>query len=84
MVDENRAEGFARNIGGKLQDAVGDLTGDASTQARGKVNQAAGEAQNMYGQVVDEVRDFTSEQPFGALLAAMGFGVVVGFLLARR
>ena len=84
MVDENRPEGFARNIGGKVQDAVGGLTGDTATEARGKVNQAAGEAQNMYGQVVDEVRDFTSDQPFGALVAAMGLGIVVGFLIARR
>lgn len=84
MVDENRVEGFARDVGGKLQDAAGGLTGDASTQIRGKVNQAAGQAQDMYGQVVDEVRTFTSDQPFGALLAAMGLGVVVGFLLARK
>ena len=84
MVDENRLEGAARNIGGKLQDAVGGLTGDTSTQARGKANQAAGQAQDMYGQVVDEVRHFTSDQPASALLAALGVGVVLGFLLARR
>ena len=28
MVDENRIEGTARNIGGKIQDAVGAVTGD--------------------------------------------------------
>jgi uncharacterized protein YjbJ (UPF0337 family) len=37
MVDENRTEGTLRNVGGKVQDAVGGLTGDSSTQARGKV-----------------------------------------------
>ena len=36
MVDENRVEGTARNIGGKVQDAVGVVTGDAATQARGR------------------------------------------------
>lgn len=84
MVDDNKVEGFARNVGGKLQDAVGGVTGDGSTQARGKANQAAGQAQSMYGDVVDEVRDFTTDKPFGALLAAVGLGVVIGFLLARN
>lgn len=76
LVDDNRAEGFTR--------IVGSLTGDAPTQARGKANQSAGEAQSMWGQVVDEVRDFISEQPFVALLSAVGLGAVVGFLTTRR
>ncbi len=84
MIDENRAEGFARTAGGKLQDAVGGLTGDASTQMRGKVNQAAGQAQNIYRQVADRVKNFASERPIGALLAAGGVGVMLGLLLARR
>ena len=83
MVDENRVEGFARDVGGKLQDAVGGLTGDTSTQAKGKANQAAGQAQNMFGQVTDEIQTFTSDQPVVALLAAMGVGVVLGFFLSR-
>lgn len=83
MVDENKVEGFARSVGGKLQDAAGGLTGDVSTQARGKAKQAAGRAQSAYGEVIDEVRGFAADRPFGALLAALGLGVVVGFLLAR-
>jgi uncharacterized protein YjbJ (UPF0337 family) len=47
MVDENRVEGTARNIG---EDAVGAVTGDSATQARGQMNRAAGSAQNAYGQ----------------------------------
>ena len=43
MVDENRIEGTARNIGGKIQDAVGAVTGDTATQARGQMNRAAGD-----------------------------------------
>ena len=38
MVDENCIEGTARNIGGKIQDAVGAVTGDTATQARGQMN----------------------------------------------
>jgi uncharacterized protein YjbJ (UPF0337 family) len=83
MVDENRIEGTARNFGGRIQDAVGAVTGDRETQARGQVNRAAGAAQNTYGQAVDGVRDFTSDQPLVALLSAMGIGVVIGILLGR-
>jgi uncharacterized protein YjbJ (UPF0337 family) len=84
MVDENRVEGTARNIGGKVQDAVGAVIGDKATQARGQMNRAAGSAQNAYGQAVDEVRSFATDQPVAALLSAMTFGIVIGFLLARR
>ena len=34
MVDENRVEGTARNIGGTVQDAVGAVTGDAAISRR--------------------------------------------------
>jgi hypothetical protein len=34
-MDENRAEGIARKAGGKLQEGVGRLTGDARTFAEG-------------------------------------------------
>ena len=71
MVDENRVEGAARNIGGKIQDAVGAVTGDTATQARGQMNWAAGSAQQAYGDALDEVRSFASDQPVVALLSAM-------------
>ncbi len=84
MVDENRIEGAARNMGGKLQDAVGGLTGDTETQARGKANQAAGTAQNAFGSVADTASEWTGmlaesakDQPLTALLVA----VSVGFML---
>ncbi|MGA3000102.1 MAG: CsbD family protein [Acetobacteraceae bacterium] len=83
MMDENRIEGAARNLGGKIQDAVGAVTGDKETQVRGQVNRTAGAAQNAYGQAVDGVRDFTSDQPIVALLSAMGLGLIIGMLLGR-
>lgn len=42
MVDQNRVEGFARDVGGKVQDAVGGLMGNSSTQARGKSQSSRG------------------------------------------
>ncbi|MGI3778957.1 MAG: CsbD family protein [Janthinobacterium lividum] len=82
-MDENRIEGTAKDVGGKIQDAVGGLTGDTSTQARGKANQASGQAQDYYGQVMDEVMGFAKDQPVAALLSAAGVGLVLGYLLRR-
>ena len=84
MVDQNRVEGFARNVGGKLEDAVGAVTGDAATQLRGKADQVAGQVQDAYGKVVDDVRTFASDRPLHAMLAALSVGAVVGFLVGRR
>ncbi len=82
-MDENRIEGTAKDVGGKIQDAVGGLTGDGSTQARGKANQAAGQAQDVYGQMVDEMTGFAKDQPVAALLSAAGVGIVLGYLLSK-
>ncbi len=82
-MDENRVEGAGRNFAGKVQDAVGGLTGDAAVQARGKVNQAAGQAQNAYGSAIDGVKGFVEETPIAALLSALGVGIVLGWLLRR-
>lgn len=84
MVDTNRPEGTLRNLGCKVQDAVGGLTGDGATQAKGKANEAAGSAQDMYGRAVDEVGSLVSEQPMMAMFAALGVGMILGFLVARR
>ena len=82
-MDENRIEGTAKDFGGKVQDAVGGLTGDSATQAKGKANQASGQAQDMYGQMVDEMTGFAKDQPVAALLSAAGVGIVLGYLLSK-
>jgi uncharacterized protein YjbJ (UPF0337 family) len=79
-----RVDDVVRDIGGKIQDAAGGLTGDTATQVRGKINQAAGQAQQVYGDALDEVTDFTKEQPLVALVTAMGMGVILGFIMGRR
>ncbi len=56
-MDENRVTGEVRRQAGKVQSAVGDLTGDARTQAGGRSNEAQGTAENLYGQARDAVRD---------------------------
>lgn len=83
-MNRDRIEGVARDVAGKIEDAAGGLMGDAGTQICGKADQVAGKAQQAYGQAVDGVKDFTHDQPIGALLAAIGVGVALGFALGRR
>jgi uncharacterized protein YjbJ (UPF0337 family) len=59
-MDENRVEGTARNLGGKVQEGFGKVTGNARTQAEGLANQAAGAAQDLYGQAADTARETAS------------------------
>jgi uncharacterized protein YjbJ (UPF0337 family) len=56
-MDENRITGTARNLGGKVEEGVGRVTGDAKTQVRGIADQAAGAAQDLYGQARDTAAD---------------------------
>src|ERR1700731_5130767 len=84
MADENEFEGTARDIGGKVQDAVGGLTGYTATQMKGKLNQAAGQAQKTFGAAAEELRENVTQQPLTALALAAGVAFLVGFLAARR
>ena len=83
-MDTNRPEGLLRNLAGRLQDAVGGLTGDTATQARGKANEAAGQLQDGYGQVLDYVERVASSRPLMAVGIGMGIGFVLGVAVARR
>jgi uncharacterized protein YjbJ (UPF0337 family) len=56
-MNEDRIEGTARNLGGKVQEAAGKLTGDAKTRVEGDINQATGRAQDLYGQARDAAAD---------------------------
>ena len=59
-MDENRVEGTARNLGGKVQEGFGRVTGNVRTQAEGLANHAAGAAQDVYGQAADTAREMAS------------------------
>ncbi|RYC30416.1 CsbD family protein [Lichenibacterium minor] len=59
MMDMDRLKGGAQEVGGKIQEVAGRLTGDHGTQAEGVVREVAGAAQNLYGQAKDGVRDAT-------------------------
>ncbi len=56
-MDENRIAGTARNMGGKVEEGFGRMTGDTKSQVEGIANQAAGAAQDLYGQARDSAAD---------------------------
>ncbi len=56
-MDENCLSGTAKNIGGKLEEGVGRVTGDTKTQVEGIARQVSGTAQDMYGQARDAASD---------------------------
>ncbi|HQT75500.1 MAG: CsbD family protein [Rhodospirillales bacterium 20-64-7] len=75
---DDRVEGTARDFGGRVQEAVGNMTGDTKTQAQGLYNQASGQAQQAAGQFTDMVKS----QPLTAALVALAVGYVLGRLTA--
>src|SRR5260221_11188329 len=58
-MDKDRTAGSAKDFAGKVEGAVGDIAGDAKTQAAGRAREAAGTVQNLYGQAKDAARDAT-------------------------
>jgi uncharacterized protein YjbJ (UPF0337 family) len=58
-MDKDRISGSAKDFAGKVEGAVGNLAGDAKTEASGRAREAAGTVQNLYGQAKDAARDAT-------------------------
>src|SRR5688500_7211359 len=49
LPDSDRVEGSAKNMGGKVKEGLGNLTGDSKLKAEGKGDQAEGKIQNAVG-----------------------------------
>ena len=88
-MNDDRISGTARNVGGKIEEGVGRLTGDAKAQIQGKLDQAAGAAQDLYGQTADAARDTAATfdkwlrrtieiQPYTVAIVALGIGWLLG------
>ena len=56
-MDENRIAGTTKNMGGKVEEGFGRVTGDTKSQVEGIANQAAGAAQDLYGRGRDTAAD---------------------------
>ena len=46
----NQVKGAAKEVGGKVRNAVGGLTGDTSEQLKGKAKEVEGKVQRKYGE----------------------------------
>jgi uncharacterized protein YjbJ (UPF0337 family) len=57
LPDSDRVEGSAKNMGGKVKEGLGNLTGDSKLKAEGKGDQAEGKIQNAVSGIKDAVKD---------------------------
>ncbi|MDY6937606.1 MAG: CsbD family protein [Cyanobacteriota bacterium] len=57
MSIEDRAEATGKNVEGKLQEAVGEVTGDPEDKAEGKAKQAEAEVQHATEDVKDSIKE---------------------------
>jgi uncharacterized protein YjbJ (UPF0337 family) len=55
-VDKDRVEGSVTNLGGKVKEGAGKLTGDSKLQAEGRGDQIKGKIQNFIGGIKDAIR----------------------------
>ena len=58
-MDKDRVAGSAKKTKGSVKEAIGKVTGDRKTRAKGTVEKTEGQAQNAVGGVKDTVREAT-------------------------
>ncbi|MDO9589259.1 MAG: CsbD family protein [Brevundimonas sp.] len=62
MTDQ-RIEGAATELKGKVQSGLGRLTGDSKLQIEGKINEVKGQARDAYGRVIDGLDGLVDKAP---------------------
>ena len=55
-ADKDRVEGSATNLGGKVKEGAGKLTGDEKLKNEGVADQVKGKVQNAVGSVKDALK----------------------------
>lgn len=56
-MNSNQVKGEAKDIAGKVQEKVGDVTGSATQQVKGLAKQVEGKVQKGVGDAQEAVRD---------------------------
>jgi uncharacterized protein YjbJ (UPF0337 family) len=79
-MDEHRVTGAARNVGGKVEEGFGRVTGDTKSQVQGVIDQAQGTAENLYGQA----KDAAGSAAEGVRKTASSFDDVVRHTIEQR
>jgi uncharacterized protein YjbJ (UPF0337 family) len=62
MTDQ-RIEGAADTVTGKVQSGLGRMTGDSKLQLDGKLNEVKGKAKDAYGRVIDGLDGLVEKAP---------------------
>ncbi len=62
MTDQ-RIEGAANGVGGKLKSGLGNLTGDTKLQVEGKLDEVKGKALDYYGRALDKLDTLSERAP---------------------
>ena len=56
MIDRDRVVGSAKEVKGKVKEAVGKSVGDAKLEAQGKADMIEGKVQNAVGEIKDALK----------------------------
>ena len=62
MTDQ-RIEGAANGVSGKLKNGIGNLTGDTKLQVEGKFEEVKGKALDAYGRAIDKLETLSERAP---------------------
>ena len=80
----DKTAGAFQNIAGRIQEAVGSLTDDASTQIKGRARRVAGGALYGYGEFADRMRESAVRNPVGTFAVIAGAFFILGAICTRR
>ena len=64
MSIEDRAEAIAKNIEGKVQETVGNITGDPKDQAEGQIKQQQADAMHTVEDMKDQAKRVIDQAQF--------------------
>ena len=57
MANEDQAKGKGKDLGGKIKEEAGDLTGDKDLKREGQADQAEGKVQKTFGDAKENLKD---------------------------
>jgi uncharacterized protein YjbJ (UPF0337 family) len=92
-MDENRIAGAAKNVGGQAQESFGRVTGNAKIESEGIINEVSGAARDQVSDLADvttkkaqhtassfekALRTNIENQPYTAVVIALGLGWLFG------
>lgn len=79
-MNNDTLEGQARDIGGRVKETTGVLTGDEALRSEGAVDQVSGNAQKAVGSLRDALAPITSHAKEFARAKPMATAALVGVL----